>query len=270
MRLLSLKLFFAIILFSNQSGYSQIPFKFIDNPSYRIVKAKNYRSNRFRIPDNLNDTTASLESEINYTYSLDKLMKIETIAYTPHGIDITIDSIIYISDDNVRIIHTYGAGKKIEDNRKNINYIQLVKEVLDEKIDKITIDENRYDFRVKKGKIVKIERVKTDNWSKDKYSYKNNKLDKIESQGKYSKVKGLDQFTYPTPDCYKISSSGGNSWCCSFYYYFNSDGYLIKSGVESDTNATITTYEYEKGRGNSFLFDIFGIEKILNGEPIIY
>jgi len=47
---------------------------------------------------------------------------------------------------------------------------------------------------------------------------------------------------------YELSYGVPNGlWCCSFHYFLNDDGYVVKKGVESDTNATIDIYEYEAG-----------------------
>lgn len=46
-------------------------------------------------------------------------------------------------------------------------------------------------------------------------------------------------------------------WCCDFHYYLNKNGYVIKYGIESDTNASITIYEYEQGYNRFNLYYTF-------------
>lgn len=269
MKLLSILL----SLFISESLFAQIPFKIISQPEYRIVKEKMYQSKGFDIPEVLNDSTADLMNETRYIYSGNKLVLKKNSWIDIHDtmnvlhLDSMSDSIVYYSADSVSIFRKY-AGKHHASEKKLTNYILLLNEILTKGKYKLSINDVTYTFSVDNGFIKKIKEQTLEDWHTANYLYKNNILRERKNKGKY-KFDSKDTFTYHNSNHYEISSSGGNVWCCSFHYYFNDEGYLIQYASESDTNATIVVYEYEKAKGNAGLL-YNNIDNITGMRPFIY
>jgi hypothetical protein len=266
---------FLLSLYS-ENCFSQLPFQLVVQPQYRVVKEKHFQSKDFSIPEVLNDSTVTLNSEVIYTYSTDKMINKKTFIYRFDGnIDIINDSIVYITADSVIMIRSY-MGKTSTNSKKLVDYIKLIQDILGKKIKNISLRNKgdafyrEYEFSVSNGELKKLKEIQKspDNWHVAKYFYLNHKLDKIEHKGKYSN-KIIDKSVYHNQGHYELSISNGVTWCCSFHYYFNDEGYLLKSATESDTNASITVYEYENKAGNMYQL-YYDLERILNAIPIIY
>lgn len=260
-------------LFINGTLFAQIPFKIISQAEYRIVKEKRYQSKGFDIPEVLNDSTADLVCETRYIYSGDKLilkknscMDIYNTMDVLH-LDNMSDSIVYYSADSVSIFHKYG-GKYHASGKKLTNYILLLNEILAKGKYKLSKNDVTYTFSVDNGFIKRIKEQTSDNWYTTNYLYKNNILRESRKKGKHI-FDTKDTFLYHSPHHFEISSVGSGIWCCSFHYYFNDEGYLIQYASESDTNATIVVYEYEKAKGNAGLL-YNNIDNITGMIPFIY
>jgi hypothetical protein len=53
-----------------------------------------------------------------------------------------------------------------------------------------------------------------------------------------------------------------NVWYCSFHYFLNAHDYVVKYGIESDTNASIIIYEYEQGYNPFNMYYTFSVLKL--------
>ena len=60
---------------------------------------------------------------------------------------------------------------------------------------------------------------------------------------------------------YKIHCSDGEFWCCSFHYFLNDEGYIIKSAITSDVEASIDIYEYELGHNPYYFCYTFNVAR---------
>ncbi|MCL1943808.1 MAG: hypothetical protein FWF54_09720 [Candidatus Azobacteroides sp.] len=106
-------------------------------------------------------------------------------------------------------------------------------------------------------------------WKYEKYGEKKNGSYSMKAKDYFIRVMDNNQILRCDEGCsliehskkhYELSYGMSNGlWCCSFHYFLNNEGYVVKKGVESDTNAHIYIYEYEVGYNPYHLYYTFDV-----------
>ena len=253
------------------SGLSS-PVNFIAKPGYRLRTVTQYMIKSFSAPAKVNDNNAVKEFERHYFYTDNSVSNIKYVGYR----DFETDSVNYLTRDSVRILRD-GIS---EMGKKLFSYHNHFRELSNKK--KLSLHHGGFynlDLEMKKDSIfLKSSSTTSEIGSYDKriekyfyqYEYgKDNRLKKISRTSKDSQSGLFKNFSYADGLNYTVSSSAGNTWIDNIKYTFNEDGYLVRKDIESDTNATVITYEYEKGTGNASIFEN-GVSDLINLKPIIY
>lgn len=243
------------------------------NSGIRIKKMTNYQSRSFDIPDIVNDSTAEKFIETEYLYSEDVLVGIRRL-YSRDNKDLKseYDSIKYLSQDSVVVIRT-SEGRINKFNLKLPDFLDLRR--------KVTEGEMRFYSDFHKILVVSDEEGdKIEYYKKKHYGYgyedtvalhynfdSTQKLSEIIESRSNPDITSWYRFDFDDKKL-TISSGSGEMWHTSTEYLFNGKGLLIMKGQESDTNASITVYEYEEGKGNAGAF-INTIYDVIYYNPLI-
>lgn len=270
-----LLLFLALLL--SETLFAQLPFKIISDPQYRIINKKEYYSNDLGLPEELNDSTATLFCETTYTYSDDRLVlrkkKWKEDEYMNLHEDDQTDSIVYHSADSISVFHKNNGkyGREWPYRLSDRDFVSLLGKILS------TEGQYRpepgywtYTFSADHGFLRTIEEQRPYALHTETFIYENNRPKKVFGVMEGRNYDTADTYTYYDPKHFAVSSSAvGGIWCCTFHYYFDDRGYLIRYAVESDTNPHITVYEYEKGKGNAVFFEN-SFHNVTGLRPFIY
>ena len=255
------------------SAYAQLPVTEVDNPQRRIVRAVDYISRTFSAPAEVNDSTATYDRETRYTYTGNRLTRIakynadrkllsaDTITYTADN-EVLVNG-AYHSDDYVDLPHSYRYTRHMTD------YRLLLANILNATATRL----GQREFEVSDNRIRRVAEINSagDTLIYNYFYSPENRLERIESENDTSTLKMVTTFaTNHLPYSYSYSVASTPLWCCSWHYRFDDDGYLIRKDILSDTNASITIYQYENGEGNASFVDTATFDNILRGQPIIY
>lgn len=243
------------------------------NSGIRIKKIVNYQSRSFVIPDIINDSTAEKFIETEYLYSQEVLVGIRRLYFRNNkNLESEYDSIKYLSRDSVVVSRT-SKGRTNKFNLKLPDFLDLR--------NKISEGEMRFYSDFHKILVVSNEVGNQIEFYKKKY-YGNGYEDTVALHYNFDSIQKLNEIIESrlNPDItswYRydfgdkkltISSGSGENWHTSTEYFFNSKGLLTMKGQESDTNASITVYEYEEGKGNAGAF-INTIYDVIYYTPLI-
>jgi len=240
-----------------------------DSIGFRLKKTINYECKSFSIPDDINESTVDKVLETEYSYINELVVGISRTFYLGNQIKIEYDSVIYLAKDSVSIFRK-SENSVVNFNLKLTDFQELKNRLTTADSFYFYFDYHNLIVKKDKQKELMLIQIYRDSQDTLKLTYRHDSLGKrheIEEINLKSKSRSLMKLSYNRGHIFSISSSYG-MFSTFEKYHFNEYGLLQKEGKESDTNASLRVFEYERGKGNSGSF-VNNIYDVLYCKPLI-